>query len=374
MNSNPNQPPIPISSVDLGEDVETAVLDVLRSGNIAQGPVVAALEQEFASMIGVDHAIAVNNGTTALVAALRAAGIGPGDEVITSPFTFVATLNAILDTGATARFADISADDFNVTPESMASLIGPATKALLPVHLYGQGADMPAIERVAPTSRLVIIEDAAQAHGAAVADRCVGSWGTGCFSLYATKNLTSGEGGLITTNDPEVADCLRVMRNQGMRERYQYVMAGNNFRMTDLQAAVCLPQIGRYSATVEARRRNAEALSAGLKGLEWVQTPMTQPDRTHVWHQYTILISEESSVSRDELAARLMATGVSSGVYYPRLVHDYECYRNSPRVARDLTPVAASVSTRCLSLPVHPTLTDNDLDRIVTGVREALEG
>ncbi len=177
---------------------------------------------------------------------------------------------------------------------------------------------------------------------------------------------------MITTNDPDMADHFRVMRNQGMRERYQYVMAGSNYRMTDLQAAVCLPQVAHYNATLEARRRNADWLNAGLAGLEWVSTPSVLPGRTHVWHQYTILLSDESPVSRDDLAAELSSIGVGSGVYYPRLVHDYDCYRDSSRVAGDPTPVAASVSTRCLSLPVHPGLTEDDLDRIVDGVRQAL--
>ena len=365
--------PISISSVILGDDVEEAVLGVLRSGVIAQGPVVAALEHEFASMIGVDHVVAVNNGTTALVAALKAAGVGPGHEVITSPFTFVATLNAILDVGATARFADISTHDFNVTPEAMASLIGPSTKALLPVHLYGQAADMVAIEELARLNDLELIEDAALAHGAVVAGRSVGSFGIGCFSLYATKNLTSGEGGLISTNDASVADHLRVLRNQGMRERYQYEMAGSNYRMTDLQAAVCLPQLGRYGATLEARRRNADWLSAGLADLEWISTPSVRPERTHVWHQYTILLAEASPITRDELAANLATLGIGSGVYYPRPVYDYDCYRNSAQVVADPTPVASAVASRCLALPVHPGLTEHDLDRIVDGVRQAFD-
>lgn len=365
------QAAIPISTVILGDEVESAVLGVLRSGVIAQGPVVAELERGFAEMLDVEHVVAVNNGTTALIAALRVAGLGPGDEVITSPFTFVATLNAILDVGATARFADISPDDFNVSPDAVADLIGPATGALLPVHLYGQPADMPAIDRLAGEHHLTIIEDAAQAHGAVVAGRSAGSWGIGCFSLYATKNLTSGEGGLVTTNDAGIADRLRILRNQGMRSRYQYEMAGNNYRMTDLHAAVCLPQLGRYPQALDARRRNADRLTEGLADLAWVSTPSVLPGRSHVWHQYTILVAEDAPITRDDLADALGAVDIGSGVYYPRPVYDYDCYRGHPRVVEDPTPVAASISQRCLSIPVHPGVSDDDVDRIIDAVTEA---
>lgn len=362
---------IPISVVELGPEVESSVLEVLRSGTIAQGPKVAALETRFASMAGVDHVVAVNNGTTALIAALQVLDLQPGDEVITSPFTFVATLNAILQAGATARFADISSVDFNVDPQAMGALIGDRTKVLLPVHLYGQVADMSAIASLAASHGLHLVEDAAQAHGAALGSRRAGSWGIGCFSLYATKNLTSGEGGLVTTNDSAVADRLRLLRNQGMRQRYQYEMAGNNYRMTDLQAAVCLPQLDRYEANVAARRRNAAGLTERLSELPWLQTPRELPERGHVWHQYTVLVHEDAPVTRDRLAEHLTEHGVGCGVYYPKTVLDYDCYVNLPSVVRDDVPVARHVAAQCLSLPVHPRLTEADLDTIADAVRAA---
>ena len=231
-------PVIPITVVRLGDEVEDLVLGVLRSGMIAQGPLVQRLEDEFAAMIGVEHVVAVNNGTTALIAALNVLDLQPGDEVVTSPFTFVATLNAIIEAGATARFADIGDGDFNMAPEATEAAITDRTKVLMPVHLYGQCADMDRLAPLADRNGLVVVEDAAQAHGAAIGDRVAGSWGIGCFSLYATKNLTTGEGGLISTGDASLADRLRVLRNQGMRQRYVYEMAGNNYRMTDLQAAL----------------------------------------------------------------------------------------------------------------------------------------
>ena len=344
------------------------VLEVLRSGIIAQGPVVKRLEDEFAELTGVKHVVAVNNGTTALIAAANVLDLQPGDEVITSPFTFVATLNAIIAAGATACFADIGSADFNMDSQAMAAAITPRTKVLLPVHLYGQCADMESIFRVASEHALHLIEDAAQAHGARVGERVAGSWGIGCFSLYATKNITTAEGGLISTNDDEIADRLRVLRNQGMRQRYQYEMAGNNYRLTDLQAAVCVPQLSTYEANVASRQRNAAALTEGLSAVPGVVPPAALPGRHHVWHQYTILIEDDTRLSRDEVIEGLVAEGIGCGIYYPKLVFDYDCYRGHPQVVADSFPVASDVVRRCLSLPVHQYLTDSDLDRVVSTV------
>lgn len=368
----PVLPAIPITTVRLGSAVEDLVLDVLRSGNIAQGPLVKRLEDEFAVLIGVDHVVAVNNGTTALIAALQVADLRPGDEVITSPFTFVATLNAIIESGATARFADIDACDFNIDPATVEPVVSDRTRVLLPVHLYGQCADMDRLGRIATRADLVVVEDAAQAHGARIGDKAAGSWGTGCFSLYATKNLTSGEGGLISTNDASLAARLRVLRNQGMRQRYVYEMAGNNYRMTDLQAAVCLPQLNDYGRQVAIRQANARQLNDGLRDLPGVRVPETLPGRHHVWHQYTILVGDDARLTRDDLLEALTAAGIGCGTYYPRTVFDYDCYREHPQVVVADVPVATDVSRRCLSLPVHPHLSDGDLDRIVTTLTSLL--
>jgi len=367
-----SNPYIPISTVRFGPEVESKVLDVLRSGVIAQGPVVKELEDEFARMTGVKHVVAVNNGTTALIAAVNALQLQPGDEVITSPFTFVATLNAIIAAGATARFADIAYTDFNCDPQAMAATVTPRTKVLLPVHLYGQCADMGAIAKLAADRQLDVIEDAAQAHLARVGDRAAGTWGIGCFSLYATKNITSAEGGLISTNDDAIADRLRVLRNQGMRERYQYEMAGNNYRLTDLQAAVCVPQLRAYEDNVEKRQGNAAALSGALSQVPGITTPATIPGRHHVWHQYTILIDDGARLSRDKLIGELSAAGIGCGIYYPKLVFDYDCYRGNPHVVTGSFPVASDVVRRCVSLPVHQHLTNSDLDRIVSTVADLM--
>ncbi|MFI8569015.1 DegT/DnrJ/EryC1/StrS family aminotransferase [Rhodococcus sp. NPDC078407] len=363
---------IAISSVVFGEDVEREVLDTLRSGIVAQGPKVKRFEEQFAELVGADHAVAVNNGTTALGAALEIQDLQPGDEVLTSPFTFVATLNAILDTGAIVRFADISANDFNIDPADAASRITDRTSVLMPVHLYGQSADMAALGDLAQQHGLAIVEDAAQAHGATFDGRGVGTFGLGCFSFYATKNLTTAEGGMITTDDASLADRLRVLRNQGMRARYQYEVVGHNYRMTDLQASLGLPQLAGYRAQVEQRRRNADMITTGLKDVAGLALPAELERRGHVWHQYTVLVDENAPIDRDELGSRLAEAGVGSGIYYPKTAYDYDCYREHPNVVIEDTPVATSVSQRCLSIPVHANLTVDEVDTVVSAVRTAM--
>jgi dTDP-4-amino-4,6-dideoxygalactose transaminase len=366
-------PPVAITAVHVSDEEKQAVLRVLDSGQLAAGPVVAQLEHEFAHVCGVPHAIAVSNGTVALLAALQALQLGPGDEVITTPFSFAATLNAILESGATARFADIR-DDFTVDPESVASLINERTRAIMPVHLYGLPADMTALCDLAARAGLHVVEDAAQAHGAAVGDRVVGSFGTGCFSLYATKNLQCGEGGLVTTSDDGIADRLRLLRNQGMRERYRYEMAGHNWRLTDLQAAIAVPQVARLAQTNDARAANARVLSERLAGLPGLLLPEPVAGRRHVWHQYTVRITADAPLTREALSKYLAAAGIGSGLYYPALMHEYECYAGHPQIVVDPTPMAARVTGEVLSLPVHQYLSATDLDRIVATVREALHG
>ncbi|NGY61676.1 DegT/DnrJ/EryC1/StrS family aminotransferase [Lentzea sp. NEAU-D13] len=362
---------IPITVVDVS-DAEPYVLEVLRSGVIAQGPMVKRFEDTFAEIAGVDHAIAVNNGTTALVAAIQALDLQPGDEVVTSPFTFIATLNAILEAGATARFADIREDDFCVDPEAMAAAITPRTKVLMPVHLYGQTADMGKIAPLAEEHGLALVEDSAQAHGAKFDGKGAGSFGLGCFSFYATKNITTGEGGIITTNDAEIADKLRVMRNQGMRARYEYVMAGHNYRLTDLAAAVAIPQLAKIDEITAKRKANAAKLNEGLAGITGLRTPSELPGRSHVWHQYTVLIGDDAALTRDEFAAKLTERGIGNGIYYPKLVTDYDAYRGHAQVVMSETPVAAKIAQQCLSIPVHAHLTDDQLDTVIGTIREVL--
>ncbi len=364
---------IPLSSVDLPEEALELVGRVLESGMLAQGPMVKRFEADFAALVGVRHAVAVNSGTTALIAALQALDLEPGDEVLTSPFTFVATLNAILEAGATAVFADISADDFCIDPQALRAAITPRTRVLMPVHLYGQCADMTAVESIAGQHGLHIVEDAAQAHAASIDGRRAGSFGLGCFSFYATKNITTGEGGMITTDDAIFADRLRILRNQGMRERYSYELAGHNYRLTDLQAALAIPQLAVIDRTIARRRANAARLTAALADVPGLALPRQLPGRDHVWHQFTVLITGRAPIERDEFVAKLAERGVGSGVYYPRPVFDHDCFRSNPQVKLSDTPVAASVAKRVVSLPVHPKLSLAEIDTIVAATRDLMK-
>ncbi|MBS3940429.1 MAG: DegT/DnrJ/EryC1/StrS family aminotransferase [Actinobacteria bacterium] len=361
---------IRISQPNLGERVEQLVIEVLRSGRLAQGPMVERFEELCRQMAGTDHAVAVSNGTAALDVALEAAGIGPGAEVITTPLTFAATLNAVLRSGADVRFAEVG-EDFNIDPASVESLVNERTAAILPVHLYGLPADLPRLDAIAQAHGLLLIEDAAQAHGASVAGVLAGSAGIGTFSFYATKNVTAGEGGVVTTNDAEVADRIRLLRNQGMARPYDYQAIGHNLRMTELQAAVAIPQLEDLESTNAKRARNADHLATALRqACPAVQLPQAPADRVHVWHQFTVLLPE--GADRDGVVAELAAQQIQAGIYYPSLVWDHPPYRASEQVTRDDTPRAAGVVGRCVSLPIHPGLGIDELDEVAAGLAKAL--
>jgi perosamine synthetase len=362
---------ITLSAPTVGAEEEALVLEVLRSGRLVKGPMVERFERAVRREVGTTHAIAMNSGTSALISALLAHRIRPGDEVITSPFTFVATLNAILYAGAAPRFVDIG-DDFNLDPALVAAAIGPATRAIMPVHLYGLPADIAPILDVCKAHEVVLVEDAAQALGATVAGRPVGSFGTGCFSFYATKNITSGEGGVVTTDDDAVAEAARVLRDQGQRGRYDYVCPGFNFRMTEMEAALGVAQIARLHEVNDARRRNADALSLGLRDIDGLVLPACPAGRTHVFHQFTVRVTKAARIGRDELQRRLAGLGIETGVYYPRPVFAYDCFAADPRIGTPDTPRAERVATEVLSLPVHPGVQLGDVDRIVEGVRQCL--
>jgi len=350
---------IPISVPLLGEEEKRAVLEVIDSGQLAQGKRVEAFEQAFAEVCGVKHAIATSSGTTALQTAVLAHGIGPGDEVITTPFTFIASANAALFASAKPVFVDIDARSYNIDPRWIEKAITPRTKAILPVHLFGNPCDMEAILGIARRHGLVVIEDACQAHGAMVGGRSVGSFGTGCFSFYPTKNITTAEGGIITTNDDALADRARLIRSHGQRQRYYHESIGYNFRMTEIQAAIGLVQVGKLQRFVEARRANAAYLSAHLQG---VVTPVESPGTRHAYHQYTIRVV----AGRDGLVEHLTARGIGTGIYYPLPVHQQVAYQKLGYGGH--FPVAEQASQEVLSLPVHPALRPEDLDAIVKGV------
>jgi perosamine synthetase len=362
---------ISISDPLIGEEEEKLVLEVLRSGRLVKGPMVEQFEEAVGRVAGTRHSLAVSNGTSALMAAVTGHGIGPGDEVITSPFTFVATINAVLHAGASVRFVDVG-DDFNLDPAPLAAGLRPRTRAVLPVHLYGCPADMEGVAAAIAGRDIVIIEDAAQALGARVGGRPAGSFGTGCFSFYATKNVTTGEGGAVTTDDDEVAETVRLLRDQGQRARYGYGCPGFNLRMTELQAALGVAQMARLADLVDARRSNAHVLSEGLRGIEGLLVPDEPPGRWHVYHQYTVRITRDARRTRDELRWLLEANEIGCGLYYPRPVFDYDCFRDDPRVVTSAAPRATRLASEVLSLPVHPKLTDGDLNQVIDTVRLAL--
>jgi len=351
---------INIAKPMIGAEEKQAVLEVLDSGILAQGPRTALLEQGFAAMCGAAHGIATSSGTTALHVALLAHGIGTGDEVITSPFTFIASANSVLYTGARPVFVDIDPATFNLDPRRIEAAITPATKAILPVHLFGLMADMPAIMEIARARGLAVIEDACQSHGAAIGDRRAGAFGTGTFSFYPTKNMTTAEGGMITTSDPAVDDACRIIRQHGMRRRYHHDILGFNFRTTDVHAAIGLAQLKKLGEFNAARRANAAHLNANLRG---VQVPVVREGYTHVYHQYTVRVPDGR---RDALRQHLQEHGIGSEVYYPIPLHQQTVYR---RLGYDLSlPEAERAALEVLSLPVHPALTEADLAAVVAAV------
>jgi dTDP-4-amino-4,6-dideoxygalactose transaminase len=312
-------------------------------------------------MCGVTHAVATSSGTTALQVALLAHGVGPGDEVITSPFTFIASANAILYADARPVFVDIDPETFNIDPGQIEAAITPRTQAILPVHLFGLCCDMDRIMAIAEKHGLIVIEDACQSHAAKLHGKSAGSFGTGAFSLYATKNMTTGEGGMITTSDASIAEKCRVIRQHGMRRRYYHDELGYNFRMTDIQAAIGVEQLKKLPGFNQKRNQNAAYLNQHLQG---VVPPLTPDGYEHVFHQYTVRVP---GGLRDALVTHLQENGVGSGIFYPVPVHQQTFY-SSELGYHDSLPEAEKAAAEVVSLPVHPGLTQPDLDTIVACV------
>lgn len=358
---------IPIAKPIIGEDEISAVEAVLKSGIIAQGRKVEEFEGAFARFVGAEYAIAMNSGTAALHIALLTHGIGEGDEVITSPFTFIASANSILFTGAKPVFADIEEETFNIAPDSIDEKVTPRTKAIMPVHLYGQPCNMKRIMGIADKNKLTIIEDACQAHGAEYEGEKVGSFGTGCFSFYATKNMTTGEGGMITTNDNDIAQRARMIRNHGQRQRYLHEIFGYNYRMTDIAAAIGLCQLGKLEESNNKRIGNAEFLTEKLSGIKGLVPPKVKSDVRHVFHQYTVRITRDFGIPRDELRQKLMDKGVGTEIYYPLPIHKQLLYQNLGY--NDHLLNAEKAAKEVLSLPVHPSLTKEDLENVVRAIQ-----
>jgi len=362
----PSEPPsIPIANPDLGREEQQRVADVLDSGMLADGPTVRAFEGEFAEYCGVDHGVATSNGTTALHTAFEALGLGTGDRILTTPFSFISSANTIRLCGAEPVFADIDPETYNLDPEAVIDTIEAYdgdVDAILAVHLYGLPADVERLRTIADTYDALLIEDAAQAHGAMVnGDRVGGVGDAACFSFYPTKNMTTGEGGMVLTDEQAVADAAARFVNHGRAESgYAHVELGHNFRLTSIGAAIGRAQLEKLPDYIEARRANAARLNDGLADLP-VTTPYEPDDRTHVYHQYTI-----RTTARDALIEQLDARNIGSGIYYPTAIHDQPAYDGYAVEA----PVAETATEEVLSLPVHPSVNEDDIDRIVDALTE----
>lgn len=358
---------ISIAKPSIGKDEINAVTEVLKSGRLTQGAKVKEFEEKFAKYIGTKHAIATSSGTTALHVALLAAGIRAGDEVITTPFSFIASANCILFCGAKPVFVDIDDLTFNINSKLIEQKITEKTKAIIPVHLYGQACDMDRIMEIAKKHNLYVIEDACQAHGALYKGKKVGSFGLGCFSFYGTKNITTGEGGMITTNDDVIAEKARMIREHGAKQRYYHKILGYNFRMTDIVAAIGIEQLKKIEKFNKAREKNAKYLTKKLNSIKGIVLPVEAVDRKHAWHQYTIRVTED----RDKLKQKLNEKGIGAEIYYPLAIHQQELYKGLGY--NDSLPKAEKAAKEALSLPIHPAVTKKDLDFIVKSIEQVMK-
>lgn len=358
---------VPIARPVVTEEDRRRVLEVLSSGRLSSGEWVERFEAAFAAYVGVPHAVATSSGTTALEAVLEALGVGPGDEVVVPAFTFAATANAVVHRGARPVFADIDPQTFNVDPGCVEDLLRRhrRVRGVVAVHLYGLPAAVDALVELADRYGVWLVEDAAQAHGAAVRGRRVGSFGVaGVFSFYPTKNMTTGEGGMVVTRDPQLARRVRLLVHQGQDGPYRYELVGHNYRMTNLAAALGLGQLEHLDERNAARRRNASELTRAIQGLPGIQPPAEPDGSVHVYHQYTV-----RALRRDELSRYLKERGVESRVYYPEPVPHTEPYRRLGYTP-GAWPQAERASREVLSLPVHPALRPDELRRVADAVRE----
>jgi perosamine synthetase len=358
---------IPIYEPWLGEREEAYVLDAVRSGWISSlGKYVTQFESMFADFCGVDHAVSVSNGTTALHLALHALGIGPGDEVIVPALTFVASANAVTYTGARPVFADVDPTTWCIDPADVERVISPRTRAIIPVHLYGHPAAMDEINRLADLYGLTVIEDAAEAHGAIIGGRKVGGWGRiAAFSFYANKTITTGEGGMLTTDDPDLAARCRLLRDHAMppQRRYWHDEVGFNYRMTNLQAAVGVAQMERIEEFIERKRRIARWYCEGLADLPGITLPVEAPGCTNIYWMVSILVDRPFPLDRDRLIPALRERGIDSRPFF----HPMDTL--PPYRSEDPRLVSRSLSRRGLNLPSSPNLTQNQVEYVCSVLR-----
>jgi perosamine synthetase len=361
---------IPINAPQIGEEEIEAVVKVLKSGilthGLGAGPMVKRFEGEFARFMGAKHAVAVNSGTAALHMAIAAADIKRGDEVILPSFTFVATAESVAMAGAKPVFVDIDPETYTVSPEEVEKAVSEKTKAIIAVDLYGAPADMKPLREIADKNGLKLIEDAAQAHGAVYEDKPVGAYADmACWSFYASKNMTTGEGGMITTNSDELAERLRLIRCHGERQKYMSTTIGHNYRMPEVEAAIGLVQLKKLPGFLARRRENAERLTAKLCGTEKLQLPKERPNCRNSWYLYTVRLKNASRQKRDALVEQLKGKGVGAEVYYPWPIHLMPPYRRCKRFTLTETEKA---SEQVFSLPIHPGVKAEQIDFIAETV------
>ena len=355
---------IPIAKPLVGEEEKTAIVNVLNSGMLASGPITEEFEKKFAEFIGTKYAISTASGTTALHLGLLALGIKEGDKVIVPVFSFIATANSPLFCGATPIFCDINPQTFNINPDKIEKLITKETKAIMPVHLYGQAADMKAILEIAEKHDLKIIGDACQAHGAKYNKKMVGSFGDlECFSFYPTKNITTSEGGMITTNNEEIAEKAISLRNHGREKTkwgYEHGCLGYNYRTTDIASAIGNEQLKKLPMFNKKRQENAKFLNKKLDFINEIKIPYVLPTCEHVYHQYTIVCK-----NRDKIIQTLKKHEIGYGIYYPKPLH---FYAHLKKYAHTDLKYAEETAQKVVSLPVHPALTKNDLNKIIDAI------
>jgi len=359
---------IPIAKPLLGREEEEAIKEVLESGVLVQGEKVRLFEKEFAKYIGVKHAVALSNGTTALdtaLKALKALKLGPGRDVVTPAFSFVASSNCVLYQGAKPVFADIREKTFNLDPSDVAKKITAKTKAIICAHLFGQPSDMTELKEIAEDHKIALVEDAAQAHGAEYKGQKAGGIGTvGCFSFYATKNMTTGEGGMIVTNNSELAKRARLLRDHGQTEKYRHVILGYNYRMTEMCAAIGLVQLRKLDEFNRKRRENAEILTKGIQKISGLTPPHVNEGVKHIFYQYVVRVEDDYPLTRDKLADHLTKIRVGVAVHYPVPIYKQPLYRQIG-YGKTKCPRTEDACRRVLSLPVHPAVTKEDIEYIL---------
>ena len=364
---------IPIAKPIIEDDEINAVVRVLKSGVLAQGEEVKKFEEEFAKYIGTKYAVAVSNGTTALDIILKAIGVKERDEVIVPDFTFIASANAVLYQGAKVVFADIREDTFNIAIDDVKKKISKKTKAIMAVHLFGQPADMDELKEICEERDITLVEDACQAHGAEYNGKKVGSFGVGAFSFYPTKNITTGEGGMITTDDEKIVEFARVYRDQGQKNKYEHTLLGHNMRMTDISATMGRVQLKKLDVWNEKRIKNARMLTKGLAEIEGITAPYVEKNVKHVFHQYVIKVEKDFPINRDDLKEFLGKNGVGSGIHYPKPIHLQPLYQKLG-YKHGICPKSISVANKVLSLPVHPMVSEEDIGYMVRLIQKIAGG